>query len=45
MIQSGGILGDLLVAIPQAMFLTGKEVLKRGLKKGITSEKCSTRIS
>ena len=33
MIQSGGILGDLLVAIPRAMFLAGKEALKRRLKK------------
>ena len=29
MIQSGGILGDLLMAIPQVMFLAGKEALKK----------------
>ena len=39
MIESEGILGDLHVAISQAIFLTGKEVLKRGLKKGITLAK------
>ena len=33
MIQSGGFLVDLLAAILQAIFLAGKEVLKRGLKK------------
>ena len=33
MIQSGGIWGDVLVAVTQAMFLTEKEVLKRELKK------------
>ena len=32
MIQSRGILGDLLAAIPQAMLPIGKEVLKRELK-------------
>ena len=32
LIQLGGILGDLLAAIPQAMVLIGKEVLKRELK-------------
>ena len=31
MIQSGGILGDLLVAIPQALFLAGKKPLKKGI--------------
>ena len=31
MAQSGGILGDLLVALPQAMFLAGKEALKKGI--------------
>ena len=31
MIQSGGILGHLLVAIPQVVFLAGKEALKRGI--------------
>ena len=30
MLQSGGILGELLVAIPQTKFLTGKEALKKG---------------
>ena len=30
-IQSRGILGDLIAAIPQVMFLTGKEVLKKGI--------------
>ena len=34
MIRSEGILADLLAAIPQAMFLTGVEALKRGEKKG-----------
>ena len=29
MIQSGEILGDLIGAIPQVMFLAGKEVLKK----------------
>ena len=29
MIESGGILGHLLVAIPQVVFLAGKEALKR----------------
>ena len=28
MLQSGGILGELLVAIPQTKFLAGKEALK-----------------
>ena len=28
MIQLGGILGDLIAAIPQVMFLAGKEALK-----------------
>ena len=35
MIRSGEIFADLLVAIPQAMFLTGVEALKRGVKKGV----------
>ena len=39
MIQPGRILGDSLVAILQPMFLIWKEVLKRGLKKGITLAK------
>ena len=29
MMQSGGILGDLIVAIPQVMFLTGKDLLRK----------------
>ena len=29
MIQSGGILPELIAAIPQAMFLAGKEILKK----------------
>ena len=29
MIQSGGIIGDLLVGIPTAMLLAGKETLKK----------------
>ena len=29
MIQSGEVFGELLVAIPQAMFLAGKEALKK----------------
>ena len=29
MIQSGGILGELIAAIPGAMFLAGKEALKK----------------
>ena len=33
MIQSGGILADLPVAIAKAMFLTRVETLERGLKK------------
>ena len=33
MIQSGGFLVDLLAAISQVMILTGKKVLKRGIKK------------
>ena len=32
MIQSGGILTKLIAAIPQAMFLAGKEVLKAVLE-------------
>ena len=31
MIQSGRILGELLVAIPQAILLAGKEALKEGI--------------
>ena len=31
MIQSGGILGELIAGIPQLMFLTGKEVLRKGI--------------
>ena len=31
MIQSGGILGDLLVATPQVILLVGKEALKKGI--------------
>ena len=42
MIQSRGTLGDLLVAIPQTMFLTGNEVLKRGIKKDIVLAKNAT---
>ena len=34
MIRSEGILADLLAAIPQVMFLTGVEALKRGEKNG-----------
>ena len=33
MIQSGEILAHLLAAIPQVMFLTVVEALKRGVKK------------
>ena len=29
MIQSGGILGEIIAAIPKAMFLAGKEALKK----------------
>ena len=39
MTQSGGILGDLIAAIPQVMLLTGKEVFKK------VSTKISTKIS
>ena len=45
MIRSGEILSDLLAAIPQLMFLTRAEALKRGLKMCNISKKCSTRIS
>ena len=46
MVQSGEILGDLLVAIPQAMFPTGVEALKRRVKKRCNIEKkYSARIS
>ena len=45
MIQSGGFLIDLLAAIPQAMFLPGKEILKKIKKRYNIEEKCSTRIS
>ena len=38
MIQSGGDLADLLTAIPQAMFPTGVEALKREVKKGVTEK-------
>ena len=38
-IPSGGIFSDLLMALQQPMFVTGKEVLKRGIKKGITLAK------
>ena len=38
-IPSGGILSDLLMALPQPMFVTGIEVFKRGIKKGITLAK------
>ena len=31
MIQSGGILGELIIAIPQVMFHVGIEVLKKGI--------------
>ena len=31
MIQSGGIIGGLIAATPKVMFLTGKEVLKKGI--------------
>ena len=31
MIQSGAILGELLVAIPHEMFLAGKNVFKKGI--------------
>ena len=31
MIQSGGILGELFVGIPYAMFHAGKEPLKKGI--------------
>ena len=39
MIQSGGFLIDLLAAIPQVIFLTGKQVLERRFKKGVTLAK------
>ena len=32
MIQSGGVLGVSLLALPQAIFLTGKKMLKKGTK-------------
>ena len=41
MIQSGEILGDLIAAMQQVMFLTGKEVLKRY----IVSTKISSKIN
>ena len=41
MIESGGTLGDLLVAIPQAMFAAGKKALKRY----VISTTISTKIS
>ena len=37
--QSGGVLVDILSAIPQAMFLTGIKALKSGVKNGVTLEK------
>ena len=37
--QSGGVLVDILSAIPQAMFLTGIKALRNGVKNGVTSEK------
>ena len=45
MLQSGGLLGDLLEALPQAMFLAGKEVLKRYIISTKVSTKISTKIS
>ena len=36
--QSGGVLVDILSAIPQAMFLTGIKALKSGVKNGVTLE-------
>ena len=45
MIQSGGFFVDLLATIPQAISLTGKEVLKRIKKWYNISNKCSTGIS
>ena len=39
MIQSGGILADLLPAIPQAIFLPWVEAIKRGVKRGVTLAK------
>ena len=39
MIQSGGILSDLLADIPQVMFLTGIQALKREAKKVVTLAK------
>ena len=38
-IQSGGILADLLAFILQVMYLTGAETLKKGGKKGVTLAK------
>ena len=38
-IQSGGILADLLEAIPQAMFLTRVGALKKGVEKSVTLAK------
>ena len=32
MIQSGGVLGVFLLALPQAIFLTGEKMLKKGTK-------------
>ena len=42
MIQTGRILGDLIAAITQIMFLTGKEVSKKGTS---LAPKISTNIS
>ena len=42
MIQTGRILGDLIAAITQIMFLTGKEVSKKGTA---LAPKISTNIS
>ena len=39
MIQSGGILPDLLAAIPQIILLTIEEALKRGVKEAVTLAK------
>ena len=38
MIQSGGILDDLLTAIPQAMFLTGSKTIRRTSKREVTEK-------
>ena len=41
MIQLGGILGELIAAIPQVMFLAGKEALKRHIISTKTRTKTS----